>query len=239
MLALYHFGPIANSLTPLLYLLEKGLEFESRALDSRKWEHHDPAFQALSPEGVVPILLHDGRVVRESTVINEYLDTVFPEPSLRPADPWLCAEMRVLTKYVDEYFCPALTMIGAHAATPYASRIDKEEMRAILARMPNDEVRRKWETIATTGYSEEQLADARRRLANCVVRAERQLGHGRAWLLGDVYSLADIKWYSMAPALPRLLPEACNTQAAPATMAWLERMSQRPAVRALDDYRRH
>lgn len=237
MLALYHFGPIANSLTPLLCLLEKGLEFENRILDSRKWEHHDPAFQVLSPDGMVPILLHNGRVVRESTVINEYLDTVFPEPRLRPSDPWLCAEMRVLTKYVDEYFCPALTVIGAHGATPYASSIDKEEMKAILARMPNEEVRQKWETVSKTGYSDEQLADARRRLANCLTRAEHQLRHGRDWLLGEEYTLADIKWYSMAPALPRLFPEACNEDAAPATVAWLGRMAQRSAVRALAEYR--
>ena len=69
-LALYHFGPVANSLTPLLCLLEKDLAFENRVLDSRKWEHHDPAFRAINPEGMVPVLLHDGRAVRESTVIN-------------------------------------------------------------------------------------------------------------------------------------------------------------------------
>jgi glutathione S-transferase len=239
MLALYHFGPIANSLTPLLCLVEKGLAFQNRFLDSRKWEHHDPAFQALSPEGTVPILLHDGRVLRESTVINEYIDTVFPEVPLRPSDPWLRAEMRVLTKYVDEYFCPALTVIGAHGATPYVSSIDKTEMKAILARMPNDEVRRKWQVVSENGYSEEELADARRRLANCVARTERQLAHGGAWLLGGDYSLADIKWYSMAPALPRVLPEACNDQASPATLAWLDRMAERPAVQALARYQVH
>ena len=116
-LALYHFGPVANSLTPLLCLLEKGLAFDNRVLDSRKWEHHDPAFRAINPEGVVPVLVHDDRVVRESTVINEYLEDAFSDEPLRPADPWLRAEMRVLTKYVDEYFCPALTVIGAHGAT--------------------------------------------------------------------------------------------------------------------------
>ncbi|BBC72552.1 glutathione S-transferase [Altererythrobacter sp. B11] len=237
MLAIYHFGPVANSLTPLLCALEKGLEFENRFLDSRRWEHHEPAFQALSPEGMVPIVVHDGRVVRESTVINEYLDTVFPELPLRPADPWLCAEMRVLTKYVDEYFCPALTVIGAHGATPFASQIDKQEMQGILARMPNDEVRKKWETVSATGYSDEELADARRRLRNCIARAERQLAHGEDWLLGSFYSLADIKWYSMAPALPRVMPDDCNEEEAPALSAWLARMKARPAVRALENYR--
>ena len=235
-LALYHFGPVANSLTPLLCLLEKGLTFENRALDSRKWEHHDPAFRAINPEGLVPVLLHDGRVVRESTVINEYLEDVFPESPLRPADPSLRAEMRVLTKYVDEYFCPALTVIGAHGATPFASRIDKAEMAARLANMPNEEVRRKWATVSESGYSDAELADARGRLGNCVARLEGLLSGAGPWLLGEDYSLADIKWYSMAPALPRVLPEQCNPQVTPAITAWLERMAARPAVQGLSAY---
>jgi glutathione S-transferase len=236
MLALYHFGPVANSLTPLLCLLEKRLTFDNRLLDSRQWEHHDPAFRAINPEGMVPVLLHDGRVVRESTVINEYLEDVFPDAPLRPGDPWLRAEMRVLTKYVDEYFCPALTVIGAHGATPFASKIDKGEMAARLAAMPNEEVRRKWATVSETGYSDEELADARRRLGRCVGRMEELLAQRGPWLLGGEYSLADIKWYSMAPALPRVLPEQCNDAATPAIAGWLQRMAERPAVQALPGY---
>jgi glutathione S-transferase len=237
LLELYHFGPVANSLTPLLCLLEKGVPFENRFLNSRLWEHHSPEFQRLSPDGMVPILVHDGKVVRESTVINEYIDTVFPALPLRPADPWLRAEMRVLTKFVDEYFCPALTTIGAHSATPFASKIDKQEMARILARMPNEEVRRKWATVSESGYSEEQLADARRRLHISVQRIETQLEHGGEWLLEGEYSLADIKWFSMMPALPRIAPELCNEIASPRTIAWLQRMNARPAVKALEAYR--
>jgi glutathione S-transferase len=236
MLELYHFGPVANSLTPLLCLLEKGLAFDNRVLDSRNWEHHDPAFRAINPDGMVPVLVHDGRVVRESTVINEYLEDVFPAVPLRPGDPWLRAEMRVLTKYVDEYFCPALTIIGAHGATPFASKIDKAEMNARLANMPNEEVRRKWATVSETGYSDEELADARRRLGNCITKLEEILDTSGPWLLGDAYSLADIKWYSMAPALPRVMPDACGPEATPAIAGWLERMAARPAVQALPAY---
>ncbi|MBO9519840.1 MAG: glutathione S-transferase family protein [Porphyrobacter sp.] len=237
MLALYHFGPVANSLTPLLCLLEKNLAFENRFLNSRKWEHHDPAFQKLSPEGMVPLLVHDGRVVRESTVINEYIDTVFPDLALRPQDPWLQAEMRVLTKYVDEYFCPALTVLGAHGATSFASKIDKEEMARRLERMPNEEVREKWSRVSKTGYTEDELTDARRRLKNCVARVEGQLSHNEQWLLGEFFSLADIKWYSMAALLPRAVPDLCNPEAAPALHRWLARMADRPAVKALENYR--
>lgn len=236
MLALYHFGPVANSLTPLLCLLEKGAEFDSRPLDSRKWEHHSPEFRAINPEGTVPVLIHDGRAVRESTVINEYLDEVLPEPRLRPDDPWLRAQMRVLTKYVDEHFCPALTVLGAQGAVSFASQIDKAEMARRLAAMPNAEVRRKWEWVSSDGYPERELADARRRVGGAAERLEQALADGRDWLLGEAFSLADIKWFSMARALPRFLPETCNAAVTPRLTGWLERMEARRAVQALADY---
>lgn len=44
-------------------------------------------FLALSPKGRVPILLHRGRVLYESAMIDQYLDEVFPERPLMPSDP--------------------------------------------------------------------------------------------------------------------------------------------------------
>jgi len=236
MLALYHFGPVANSLTPLLCLLEKGVAFDNRYLNSRLWEHHSPEFQAISPEGMVPVLLHDGRVVSESTVINEYVDEVFPEMPLRPADPFQRAQMRIWTKYVDEFFCPALTVLGANNASGFASSIDKSEMDSILKRMPNEEVRLKWATISSRGFDERELEDARRKLGNVAEKLERRLAGGSDWLVDSGYSLADIKWYSMVPGLARLVPDVCNETATPGIMRWLARMQARPAVRALPDY---
>jgi len=230
MLALYHFGPVANSLTPLLCLIEKGLQFDDRFLSSRRWEHHTPEFQAINPQGTVPVLVHDDHVVTESTVINEYLEDVFPAVSLRPSEPWLRAQMRIWTKYVDEYFCPALTVLGAHGATPFASKIDKGEMGRILARMPDPQVRKKWETVSNTGYNEEQLEEARDKLQRVIEKMEAQLAANGDWIAGPSYSLADIKLYSMTPGVERLLPEICNETASPNVHGWLRRIEARPAV---------
>jgi len=230
MLALYHFGPVANSMTPLLGLLEKGVPFEDKFLSSRRWEHHTPEFQAISPEGMVPVLVHDDLFVTESTVINEYVDEAFDGPALRPATPFGRAQMRVWTKYVDEFFCPALTVLGAQNANKFASKVDPEEMAERLARMPNPEVRKKWETISKgTGFADEQLAEARSKLGRVVAKMEKGLEDGREWFVGD-YSLADIKLFSMAPALEFMTPEFCNADASPKLIGWLRRMAQRPAV---------
>ena len=154
---------------------------------------------------MVPALVHDGRAITESTVINEYLDEVFPQVPLKPLDPYARALMRIWTKYVDEYFYPAITMLGAQFATQFASKWDEEEKKKILARMPNDEVRKKWATVTSKGYTEEELEDSRRRLRTIVRKMEQRLKETGDWLAGP-YSLADIKNYSMAQHLERSDP---------------------------------
>ena len=108
MLKLYSFGPMANSLKPMLTLFEKfefGREFTVHRLDPGKFEHHSDWFKAINPRGQVPALEDDGRIVTESTVICEYLEDAHPTAvRLRPDNAYDRAQMRVWTKWVDEYF---------------------------------------------------------------------------------------------------------------------------------------
>src|SRR5579864_5448954 len=103
MLELYHAGLTSCSKKARHCLKEKGLAYKSHYLRLDTFEHHDPAYLALNPNGLVPTLVHDGAVVIESGVINEYLDEAFPEVPLKPADPVARARMRVLAKMADEY----------------------------------------------------------------------------------------------------------------------------------------
>ena len=76
-----------------MVLIEKGIEFELTEIDL----YERPAwFREVSPYGKVPVLRHDGRVVYESAIINQYLDEVFPEPPLMPADPYGRAQVQDL-----------------------------------------------------------------------------------------------------------------------------------------------
>jgi maleylpyruvate isomerase len=52
------------------------------------------AYRKLNPQGLMPALEMDGRVVAQSMAIIELLEEVFPEPSIFPADPILRAETR-------------------------------------------------------------------------------------------------------------------------------------------------
>ena len=49
-------------------------------------EHQTPAYRALHAQGLVPLLIDGGRSFIQSMAIIEYLDEVYPDPPLMPAD---------------------------------------------------------------------------------------------------------------------------------------------------------
>jgi glutathione S-transferase len=74
-----------------LALAHKGLDVE--------WEDVDPddrsPVEEVSGQSLVPILVADGRVVFDSTVILRYLEDIQPEPALFPPDEARRAELEV------------------------------------------------------------------------------------------------------------------------------------------------
>jgi len=67
-----------------MVLLTKGVSFAFTEIsldDKPDW------FLNISPYAKVPVLRHRESVLYESSVINEYLEEVFPDPPLLPQDP--------------------------------------------------------------------------------------------------------------------------------------------------------
>ena len=86
MLELYDNGNSVCAQKVRVALAEKGLEWKRHDLTLRG-DQFDPQYMKLNPNGVVPTLVHDGRVVTESSVILYYLDEAFPTPPLMPRAP--------------------------------------------------------------------------------------------------------------------------------------------------------
>ena len=60
-------------------------------------QHRQVSYLARNPQGLVPALeLDDGTVLTQSLAIIDYLENVFPEPRLIPADPLLAAKVRAV-----------------------------------------------------------------------------------------------------------------------------------------------
>jgi glutathione S-transferase len=83
MLTLY-FTSGASSMAPHIALHEVGAPFESHHISLAKNEHRTPAYLAINPEGKVPTLLLDGRLLTEVAGILFYLARRYPEANLLP-----------------------------------------------------------------------------------------------------------------------------------------------------------
>jgi len=83
MLTLY-MSPGSSSMAPHIALHEIGVEFEPRWLSFARREQHSPEYLAVNPEGKVPTLLIDDRVLTEVAGILYYLARRFPEAGLWP-----------------------------------------------------------------------------------------------------------------------------------------------------------
>ncbi|MDB5683074.1 MAG: protein ligF [Sphingomonas bacterium] len=227
----YHAEPVANSLKSMIPLHEKGLSFESIYVDLHKFEQHQPWFVAINPEGQVPVLDHDGTIVTHTTVINEYYEDAFPDaPPLRPADPAGKARMRYWNKFVDEHVMNYVSMHGWHRLVGVIARgVDSGEFEKLVDRIPLHEQREKWKT-ARSGFSEADLANATRKVELAVDKVEKQLGE-TPWLAGDMFTLADINFYSHCGMMvERMFPDMNIAERAPRLVEWRDRTTARPGV---------
>jgi maleylacetoacetate isomerase/maleylpyruvate isomerase len=57
-------------------------------------QQHTPAYRAINPQGQVPALEVDGRILTQSPAILEWLEETHPAPPLLPADPFERAAVR-------------------------------------------------------------------------------------------------------------------------------------------------
>lgn len=69
-------------------------------------------FRDLNPTGRVPVLLDDRGALWESSVLLEYLEERFPNPSLMPVDIFDRATARLLVQHVDLYLMPPVVTLA-------------------------------------------------------------------------------------------------------------------------------
>jgi len=226
----YHAEPVANSLKSMIPMFEKGLAFQSVYVDLHAFEQHSDWFVAINPEGQVPVLEHDGHIITHTTIINEYLEDVFPEAPLRPREPVEAARMRYWNKFVDEHVMNHVSMHGWHRMVGIIARkIDGGEFDKLMERIPLPDQRKKWMT-ARSGFSEADLARATEKIIYAVDKVEAQLAQ-TPWLAGNDYTLADINFYSHCGMMvERMFPEMDIAKRCPRLVEWRETMTARPAV---------
>jgi glutathione S-transferase len=124
------------SLRPYLALAHTGASFECKTilLDQEDTKSN---IAKVSPAGKVPVLHHDGLVVWDSIAICEYVNELFPEAKLWPADRALRAKARSISAEMHAGFAALRREMSMDIGTDLAGK----------------------------GHTPESLADARRVMA--------------------------------------------------------------------------
>ncbi len=78
----------------------KGLDYETRPLNLLAGDQAGDAYRALNPQGLVPALETDGRILTQSAAILEWLEETHPDPPLLPLDPAGRASVRAMAALV-------------------------------------------------------------------------------------------------------------------------------------------
>ena len=237
MLTLYHHGSSVCAAKARYHIEEKGLNWEGVYIDILKGEQFEEDFLKINPKAVVPSLVHDGKIINESTVICEYVDRVWPETSLHPDDPYEYAQVRYWSKALDEELHPAcgeLTFVASHRHT--LQRLGPEKLQEFLDATPTLSVTAAWaerkKELVRLGFDAPR-ADEKIRLYDLYLhKMEEALGE-HDWLAGNSFTHADV---GLTPYVNRLdmmsMSGMWENGRLPRVAAWWERIKARPKFKS-------
>lgn len=230
-LVLYDGAGVPSPRRVRLCLLEKKLPFTVKWLNLGLMDQKRPDYLALNPTGLVPTLVHDGKAIYESNVINEYIDAIHPSPPLVPKDPYGQARMRMWFAFENDFARPfrdcAYETLGKERLQ--STGITPEKLREEIVKRTTNEAYIRFATkVLTTPRDEAVLTDRYLLLLEKMGTMESQLADGRPWLCGDQFTLADIALGPRVDMFP-IIGIADIYQRFPHIGKFMERVKARPS----------
>ena len=231
MIELYHHGSSVCAAKVRFALAEKGLKWSGHYIDILKGEQFTPEYRRLNAKAVVPTLVHDGEVITELTVICEYIDEVWRDPPLAPAEARGRAKMRLWTKAVDEDIhpsCAEITFVSCHRHI--INRLPPPKLQEFLDSTPPQSVTPTWHArkkeLITRGLEAPNVLASFHLHDRYLQKMETVLQETR-WLAGAEFSLADI---GLTPYVNRLAMMGMSEFWAdrPRLSDWWDRIRSRP-----------
>ncbi len=232
MLTLYNAAHSTCSQKVRICLAEKKLRFEDIRLDLGKAkEHLKPEYLKINPNGVVPTLVDDGKIVIDSSVICEYLEEKYPEIRLAPADLVERARMRAWMRFLEEVPTAAVRVPSFNMGfLPRYEGMDRKTFEGVESDVRP--IRKQfYRRMGPSGFKKDDVQASLDQMANTSARMNAALENG-PWLLGEQFTLADI---IVAPLIDRIADlgmEEIWTEKYPRVTEWYERIQTRPSFQA-------
>ena len=223
-------------------------------LDYKRIAHHR---QVLGPDylirawratghGTLPILFLDGRAIGDSTHIIAALEGRYPDPPLYPRDAAARDRALALEDCFDEQLGPALR---AAMLTPLFRHHPDVALRVLTTGMPDKAYQNLLPLVRVfpTFYrfrhkiSDKKL-EADRATVNTMLDRIEQERQGRAYLVGDVFTVADLTAAAMlSPVLqPPEIQYPLRVDLPPYLQDYRAKLLEHPATHwAADIYQRH
>lgn len=228
MLTLYHAPTAVCAAKVRVVLAEKNLPYDGHIIQLHLGDQFKPEYMKLNPNAVVPTLVHEGNVLIESTVINEYLDDAFPERPLRPAGALGHAKVHLWTKKEDTIHDAINTMTATIVFRHDLLQKSPEERAERYSKMPDPAKREKWRRMMDEGLASPIVEEALVRFARHFRDMDKVLTNN-AWLVGNEFTLADAGLLSFFYRLEMLSCEGLWREHFPRVADWYKRASARPS----------
>jgi len=229
MLDFYHFNNSVCSQKARMVLFEKDLEWRGFELDLFKSEQFNPKYLELNPKGYVPTLIHEGHPIRESTLICEYLDEVFPDPPLMPRRSLERQRVRLWSKTVDEGLFEGVTVFSFSAM--FRDRLKKMsdiERNRRFRNIGNPTRRDRHISVFQKGVDSPYFFRALAAYDSAFTEMEEQLEGGSGWLVDGMFTLAEINLAPFFARLEYLTFLEALIKNRPCVENWWQRVSRRP-----------
>jgi glutathione S-transferase len=203
MLELYYFENSICSERAIMTLAEKNVtDWVPRHVHLFEHEQFDPDYLKLNPKAQVPTLVHDGEVIRESSLICDYLDELYPKPALKPKAISAIARMREWIKDADEagYEGVASLSFVIVFRTKIMAMSDTDRDAYWAGQTVLERTQRQQSCVfegLDSPYALRAIATWER-IFNYIDQA---VSDGRPWLMGEQFTLADL---NLAPFIARL-----------------------------------
>ena len=231
MLKLYYFENSICSERPLMVLAEKGItDWSPHHVDLFKGEQFDSDYLKLNPKAQVPTLVHDGRVIRESSLICDYLDDLYPDPALKPSASADVAQMREWIKESDEggfEGVAALSFTAVFRAKLMA--MSEEDRQAYWEGQTVLERTQRQQSCVFEGLSSPYVSRAIACWERLFTKIEKTILTGGPWLMGEQFTLADLELSTFVARLDGLTLVDPWLEGRPNAMTWWKAVQARPS----------